>query len=157
MEERNVHTGSEKLIQSRKEALESIGSPIRPLGKLWGMDVFAWLRPETGALINTLGSFPFKVTWIGGIEELTSVFAEDQTVVRNLEALVVHNSNVFELNSLWIGEVNTAVGTSDLSDALHFLEQLKSNKRMVLFTASGENSLSLLRQFESFVEHRRNE
>lgn len=157
MEERNVHTGSEKLIQSRNEALESQGTPIRPLGKLWGMDVFTWLRPESGALINILESFPFKVTWIGGFEELSTVLEEDATVLNNLEALVVYNSNVFQLKSEWIGAVNTVVGTSDLSDALYFLEQLKSNKRMVLFTASGENSLSLLRQFESFVEQGRNE
>ncbi|MEY4604971.1 MAG: hypothetical protein RIT43_2263 [Bacteroidota bacterium] len=157
MQERKVDSGSDRLIQSRNEALESHGSPIRPLGKLWGMDVFAWLRPESGSLINTIGSFPFKVIWIGGIEELNTALEEDATVLGNLEALVVYDSNVFQLNSLWIGALNTVVGTSDLPDALCFVEQLKSNKRMLLFTASGENALSSLREFEAFVELKRNE
>ena len=142
----------EKLIRSRNEVIQMKSSPMRTMGKLWGMDVFTWINPEPGALLNTLGSFPFKVLWMGGVQEVSTVLSTDDSVLGTLDTVVTYNANIFGLKEDWLGSLVNGAGTSSLVDALYFVDYFKAPKTVMLFTSSGEDAVDLLGEFESYIQ-----
>jgi hypothetical protein len=142
----------EKLIRSRNEVIQTKSSPMRTMGKLWGMDVFTWINPEPGALLNTLGSFPFKVLWMGGVQEVSTVLSTDDSVLGTLDTVVTYNANIFGLKEDWLGSLVNGAGTSSLVDALYFVDYFKAPKTVMLFTSSGEDAVDLLGEFESYIQ-----
>jgi len=142
----------EELLRSRNEVIQEKSSPMRPMGKLWGMDVFTWINPEPGSLLNTLGSFPFKVLWMGGVQEVSTVLSTDDSVLGTLDTVVTYNANVFGLKEDWLGALVNGAGTSSLVDALYFVDYFKAPKTVMLFTSSGEDAVDQLGEFERYVQ-----
>ena len=73
-------TTDERLLQARTEGLKTQGSPMRPLGKLWGMDVFTWLNPNPGLLVNTLQSFAVKIVMLSSNEAVAPRVRDFRTI-----------------------------------------------------------------------------
>jgi hypothetical protein len=142
----------EELPHSRNEVVQAKSLPMRPMGKLWGMDVFTWINPESGVLLNTLESSPFKVLWMGGVQEVSKVLSTDDSVLGTLDTVVTYNANVFGLKEDWLGSLVNGAGTSSLVDALYFVDYFKAPKTTMLFTSSGEDADDLLKEFESYIQ-----
>ena len=142
----------EELLRSRNEVIQTKSSPMRPQGKLWGMDVFTWINPEPGALLNTLESFPFKVLWMGGVEEVSAILSTDESALKVIDTVVTYNANIFGLNEDWLGSLVNGAGTSNLVDALYFVDYFKAPKTVLLFTSSGEQSAERMTDFENYLQ-----
>ena len=142
----------DRLFQSRNEGLKTQGSPMRPLGKLWGMDVFTWLNPNPGALMNTMQSFPFKIVWMAGSEEVNGVLNEDVNLLNNIDSIVTYDASVFSFKDEWLDGLINCAGTDTVVDAFYFVDHLKASKKILLFTASGEEVLEKYEKFEDFIK-----
>lgn len=152
MENKLRNSVQEELLRSRNEVIQSNSSPMRPQGKLWGMDVFTWVNPEPGALLSTLESFPFKVLWMGGVEEVSTILSTDDSALKVVDTIVTYNTNVFGLKEDWLGSLVNGAGTESLVDALYFVDYFKAPKTVMLFTSSGEEAIDLLGEFETYIK-----
>jgi gamma-glutamyl phosphate reductase len=127
-------------------------TPMRAMGKLWDMDVFTWVNPDTNALLNTLKSFPFKVLWLGSAKEVSAVVSIDESVLNVVETIVTYNATNYGFEEDWLSAIVKGAGTGNLVDALYFVDQYKSPKTVVLFTTSGDEATFALEQFENYVQ-----
>ena len=114
--------------------------------------MFTWINPEAGSLLNTLESFPFKVLWLGGVEEVSAVLSTDDASLKVVDTVVTYNANIFGLKEDWLRSMVNGAGTETLVDALYFVDYFKAPKSVLLFTTSGENSVDQLGEFESYVK-----
>ena len=145
-------TTDERLLQARTEGLKTQGSPMRPLGKLWGMDVFTWLNPNPGLLVNTLQSFPFKIVWMAGSEGVKEVLNQDMNLLNNIDSIVTYDASVFSFRDEWLDGLINCAGTDTVVDAFYFVNHLKAPKKILFFTASGEEVLEKVEKFENFIQ-----
>lgn len=142
-----------ELIKIRKQNLEKINSTsLRPHGKLWGMDVFSWFNSEPWLLANTIQAMPFPVIWIAGSKEVFKSFVEDERSIQNIDTLLTYNNSVFEMERDWLEKIPNSAGTSSSWDAFRMLELLKSPKKVLLFTASGDDWEQEKWNFEEFLK-----
>jgi hypothetical protein len=145
-------TADDRLLQARSEGLKAQGSPLRPLGKLWGMDVFTWLNPTPGVLLNTMQSFPFKIVWMAGSDEVNELLNEDISLLNNIDSIVTYDASVFSFKDEWLDGLINCAGTDTVVDAFYFVDHLKAPKKILLFTASGEEVIEKIEKFENFIQ-----
>ena len=152
--EKNLTTSQEeKLLRARGEAMQNNeGNSLRPLGKLWGMDVFTWVNPFPGMIANTIHSFPFEVIWVGNEADVLRTLSEDRTLCSNLHSVIIYDRAEFSLKGAWVCDVDNHVCTSTLTDALEMLKAIKSSKKVLLFTVSGPQQVEHRTIFEEYVK-----
>lgn len=143
----------EQLLQSREQRPDNMDvNSMRPLGKLWGMDVFSWSNPSPGVIANTILSFPFPVIWIGNSIDIQKTLHTEMEVCQNLSAMIVRDNSIFSFNNEVLSKVINCAGVENVADSLVFLKQFKSPKNIVLFTSSGENSKLERVAFEKYIK-----
>ena len=142
----------DQLLQARKNQLEnpSVGS-LRSHGKLWGMDVFSWFKPNLIELENTISSFPFPVCWYANERDVLHLMQEDTAWVSNIKLLCTFDKAGYTLPNSVLDTVNSVLGSASLEDALELLKSLKITQSVLLFTDSSENWKEIKDQFDSFL------
>jgi hypothetical protein len=152
--EKKVNVGiEERLLQARKETLQNREeTTLRPLGKLWGMDVFTWSNPLPGMIANTIHAFPFQVIWMGNIRDVLHTLGEDNTLCSNLHSVIMYDSSSFGLKGDWVCDMKNYICTSSVNEALEMLKAVKEQRVVLLFTVSGDEQLENRQKFEEYVK-----
>lgn len=153
MEKKLTLTTEERLLRAREESLRNHeeGS-LRPLGKMWGMDVFTWVNPYPGMVSNTIHSFPFPVVWIGNSTDVFNTINEDETLCSNLHAIVLSDASILDLNATIVDNVHNCAGTNSVLEAIEMVKVFRSQQKVLLFTSSGENAFKNKEEFENYVK-----
>jgi hypothetical protein len=142
----------DRLLEARNEGLDNMkDSALRPHGKLWGMDVFSWYKPNVHILANTLHAFPFPVVWIGNVSDIFSVIKEDPTVCIQLNTIITFDEPRFILPSPEISKIKNIAGLYSLEDSFQFLKSFKKKNAVLLFSASDEDWKEKKLMFEDFL------
>jgi hypothetical protein len=153
MEKKLTTSVEEQLLNARRSALEaSENGSLRPLGKLWGMDVFAWVNPNPGMIANTIHSFPFEVIWMGNESDMYATLGQDNTLCENLNSVIVYDNSGFSFPAEWTAKIANYMCAQDLSDAMELLKVVKASKKVLLFTVSGPEQVENRTQFEEYVK-----
>lgn len=153
MEKKSVTSTTDRLLAARTEGLQfQQDSSLRPLGKMWGMDVFTWSNPYPGALSNTIHSFPFQVIWMGNSEDLLTTLNEDQTLISKLHSVILFDTPQFVLKEPWVSKLRNCAGTNSVTEAMEMLKVFKESRKVLLFTSSGENGSLAKVEFENYVK-----
>ena len=140
------------LLDARREALSAAErQSLRPLGKLWGMDVFTWYNPTVYELSSTITTFPFPVFWLGNAGLVKELAQVDPAAMRILHWCGQYDCAHIDLPGDVIGPMPLVTATDSLEDALGFVRHLKQNKHILLFTVSGNEWKTKLSDFEEFV------
>jgi hypothetical protein len=152
MIETRTGTGN-SLLQAREEALRSAEMrSLRPLGKLWGMDVFSWYAPSVYEVSATIGAFPFPVLWLGNEALVNELAQVDPQAMKQLEWCAQYDSAALRIPGDVMASMPLVTATETLDEALVFLRHLERKKRIVLFTVSGNEWKTRMADFESFVK-----
>jgi hypothetical protein len=153
MEKKLTSNIEEQLLRARTEGLREVAdSSLRPLGKLWGMDVFTWHNPYHGMLSNTISAFPFPVIWIGNGADVVSTLLDDKLLCSNLHSVILTDASILELKSEWVSNIRNCAGTNSVIDAIEMLKVFKAPQKVLLFTSSGETALEQRREFEDYIK-----
>jgi hypothetical protein len=134
-----------ELLTARKEALNRAHSDINPQGKLFGLDVFAWVNPDRMKLIATLESMPFPIHLVTRTDYFTFLTANHNVIFANL-------SNVYLLEDPTSNneKIEGTVVCSNLTEALFTLGREKAKGIMLIVTSdSNDEALLQLSQFLS--------
>lgn len=153
MEKKLTATTEERLLRAREESLRNHAEgSLRPLGKMWGMDVFTWVNPYPGMVSNTIHSFPFPVVWIGDSVDVLTTINEDGSLCSNLHAVVLTDASILDLNEQIVGNVRNCAGTNSVLEAVEMVKVFRSQQKVLLFTSSGEDALDRKAEFENYVK-----
>jgi hypothetical protein len=153
MERKLTLTSDERLLRAREESLlnHEEGS-LRPLGKMWGMDVFTWVNPYPGMVSNTIHSFPFTVVWIGNSSDVLNTICEDETLCSNLHAIVLSDASILDLNARIVDNVRNCAGTNSVLESIEMVKVFRSQQKVLLFTSSGIDAIERKTEFENYVK-----
>lgn len=150
--DQKVVQGQQRLLDARQEALKVAEmQSLRPLGKLWGMDVFTWYNPSVDELSATIRTFPFPVFWLGNATLVKELAQVDPAVMRSLTWCGQYDHAQMDLPVDVIAPMPLVTATECMEDALEFVRHLKQNKHILLFTVSGNEWKTKLTNFEAFV------
>ena len=138
-------------IKNREENSAVKTQSLRSHGKLWGMDVFSWFVPATFELENTLQSFPFPVIWFCSETEFKRLIAQHPDWMAIIKVLCVYDVIDASLISSFEDQIEFAITTQTLEEALEKLKILKAPRSVFLFTAAGENWESDKQIFDAFT------
>lgn len=150
METKN-NVGVNPLVQARTEALENQEFSLRPLGKLWGMDVFTWYKASCENIASTIAAFPFPVIWFSTAETITQMLKHDAELMKSIQWLGQYNTASMQIPQQVARVIPLVTSTENLSDSLTLLRHNKQEKFALLFTTSGEGWKTYKQQFEDFV------
>lgn len=140
------------LLDARGEALKAAErQSLRPLGKLWGMDVFTWYNPGVHELSATITTFPFPVFWLGNAHLVKELAQVDPRVMRSLAWCGQFDNAHIDLPADVIGPMPLVTATEHLEDAMEIVRHVKQNRHILLFTVSGNEWKTKLTDFEAFV------
>lgn len=149
--ERKIH-GLQQLLDARRQGLRTAEKQsLRPLGKLWGMDVFTWYNPTVYELSATLSTFPFPVYWLGNAALVKELAQVDPATMRSLAWCGQFDDPRIELPADVIAPMPLITATETLEDAMHFVRELRQQKHILLFTVAGNEWKTKLTDFEAFV------
>jgi hypothetical protein len=153
MEKNKTIGQDEQLLRAREEVLQnSDGISLRPMGKLWGMDVFTWVNPFPGMIANTIHSFPFEVIWMGNESDVLLTLGEDHTLCANLHSVMIYDRPEFSLKGTLACSIGNYICTASVADALEMLKTVKESRKVLLFTVSGPRQVEDRATFEEFVK-----
>lgn len=142
-----------QLLEARRESLENAEKySLRPLGKLWGMDVFTWCNPHVDELVSTVSTFPFPVMWMGNATLVQELAANDATVLQSMAWVAQFDDTRMLLDSEVAKEIPLITATENLADALTVLKHVKQSRHILLMTVSGSEWKRDLAEFEQFVK-----
>ena len=145
--------GVNPLLQAREEALRNAEiRSLRPLGKLWGMDVFTWYDPNVYELSATLQTFPFPVFWLGTEKQVSELASVDPEVMRGLSWIAQFDNPQLRVPGDVMAPVPLITATETLEDALIVLNGVKQSRHILLFTVSGNEWKTKMELFEAFVK-----
>lgn len=150
METKN-NFGVNPLVQARTEALENQEFSLRPLGKLWGMDVFTWYNASCENIASTIDAFPFPVIWFSTAETITQMLKHDAELMKSIQWLGQYNTASMQIPQQVARVIPLVTSTENLSDSLTLLRHNKQEKFALLFTTCGEGWKTYKQQFEDFV------
>jgi hypothetical protein len=143
---------SDRLKEARNEGLKNMKeTPLRPHGKLWGMDTFSWYQPNFNLVANTLHAFPFPIVWIGNSKDINNTILEDSSVCLQLKTVIVYDNSKINFSIDALEKIENIVGVSSLENAFIMLKSLKIKNAVFLFSASGENWKENRESFEDFL------
>lgn len=141
-----------QLLQARRESLEAAERmSLRPLGKLWGMDVFTWCNPEIVELAATISTFPFPVFWLSTESSIREMAGADPETLRSIAWCAQFDNPQLSIPSEIISQIPLVTGTASLEDALEFLKRTKQPRHILLFTVQGTEWKAKMEEFEHFV------
>lgn len=142
-----------QLLQARKESLDAAERmSLRPLGKLWGMDVFTWYKPSIVELSATLSTFPFPVFWLANEINIREMAQVDPETLRSVQWCAQFDNPQLSIPSDIISQMPLVTGTESLEDALEFLKRTKRPRHILLFTVQGNEWKTKMEVFENFVK-----
>jgi hypothetical protein len=142
-----------QLLQARSEGLQrASGHALRPLGKLWGMDVFTWYAPSVYELSATIQAFPFPVFWMATDRQLKEMAALDSETFRLVTWIAQYNSAELGLPADVLPSSLFATATDGLEDTFELLKNKRSAQHILLFTAVGNEWKTHMQLFEQFVQ-----
>ena len=149
-----LQTGqAQSLLDARQEALKAAErQSLRPLGKLWGMDVFTWYNPSVNELSATISTFPFPVFWLGNAALVKELAHVDPKSMRLLAWCGQYDNAQIDLPADVLGPMPLFTATESVEDALTVLRSVKQNRHILLFTVSGNEWKTKLADFENFVQ-----
>lgn len=142
-----------QLLQARSEALKNAElNSLRPLGKLWGMDVFSWYNPSVYELSATVQTFPFPVFLLGTEKLVKELATVDPETFRGLSWVGQFDCAQLQLPADVMAPIPLVSATENLEDALMLLKGVKQARHILLFTVSGNEWKTKMEQFEEFVK-----
>lgn len=149
-----LQTGqAQSLLDARQEALKAAErQSLRPLGKLWGMDVFTWYNPTVYELSATISTFPFPVFWLGNAALVKELAQVDPKSMRSLAWCGQYDNAQIDLPADVLGPMPLHTATESIEDALVILKSVKQNRHILLFTVAGNEWKTKLADFENFVQ-----
>lgn len=152
MQTRQKIQGQQQLLEAREEALRAAESHLlRPLGKLWGMDVFEWYNPSVYELSATISTFPFPVFWLGNEAMVSELAQVDPAVMRSLAWCAQYDSPQMRIPADVLMPMPLATATESLEDTLLMLRHIRQSKHILLFTVNGNEWKTKWNVFEQFV------
>lgn len=141
------------LLEAREEALKAAERQLlRPLGKLWGMDVFTWYNPNVNELSATIATFPFPVFWLGNAHLVQELAQVDPAAMRSLTWCGQYDNAQLQLPADVLAPMPLVTATETLEDALEIVRHVKKDRHILLFTVSGNEWKTKLSDFEAFVK-----
>lgn len=142
-----------QLLQARRESLERAESfVLRPLGKLWGMDVFVWHNPSVYDLSATLSAFPFPVFLLSNRATLQELAQVDPETLRTVQWCGQYDHPQLNLPGDVMADLPLITGTEQVQDTLRILREMKAPKHIVLYTYKGNEWKTNLEIFETFIK-----
>jgi hypothetical protein len=145
--------GVNPLLQAREEALRNAEMrSLRPMGKLWGMDVFTWYDPTVYELSATLQTFPFPVYWLGTEKQVAELASVDPEVMRGLSWIAQFDNAQLRVPGDVMAPIPLVTATETLEDAMTVLKSVKQSRHILLFTVSGNEWKMKMELFEEFVK-----
>ena len=152
MEKKHGVRLEDRLLEARNEGLQNMKeTTLRPHGKLWGMDVFSWYKPNIHILANTIHAFPFPVLWIGNGSDIFSTIEEDPSVCIQLNTIITFDETRFILPNEELSKIKNIAGVNSLEDAFRLLKLFKKKNAVLLFSASNEDWKKNKLEFEEFL------
>ncbi len=146
-------TKQSQLLKARSEGLEiAEKQSLRPLGKLWGMDVFSWYNPTIHELSATLATFPFPIFWMGNATTIEQMAKSDPTSLKALAWCAQYDNSQISLNSSVLSPMELFTATESIEETLTILKYIKQSKYMVLFTVAGNEWKQKMELVEQFVK-----
>lgn len=148
----NQKVQGQSLLESREEALKAAErQSLRPLGKLWGMDVFTWYNPGVNELSATITTFPFPVFWLGNARLVQELAQVDPAAMRSLSWCGQYDEAQLTIPADVLAPMPLVTATETLEDALEIVRHVKQNRHILLFTVAGNEWKTKLSDFEAFV------
>lgn len=142
-----------QLLQARAEGLQRAQSnALRPLGKLWGMDVFTWYAPSVYELSATIQAFPFPVMWLGTESQLKELASVDAATMRTAAWIGQYDHAQLTLPTDVLEGTTLTTATEGIEDSLELLKNLHRSQHILLFTAVGNEWKTAMEYFEQFVK-----
>jgi hypothetical protein len=152
METKKQISQQEQLIQARQKQLENLAvGSLRSHGKLWGMDVFSWFKPNVNELENTISSFPFPVCWFSNEDDVLSLINENNDWISNIKLLCTYDKAGYKISNKSLDTIETVLGAKSLTDALELLKVLKIKQSVLLFTCNTENWKEVKDEFDAYI------
>ena len=141
-----------RLLAAREEGLKNAeGHALRPLGKLWAMDVFAWYDPLVYELSATIATFPFPVFWLGNELLVKELAQADPRSMSSLAWCGQYDCAQLALPGNVMAPMPLVTATETLEDTLQLVKALKQPRHILLFTVAGNEWKTKLSDFEAFV------
>jgi hypothetical protein len=150
IKKKNAH---ETLLDARKEGLaRAEKQSLRPLGKCWGVDVFAWANPSIPELAATIEYFPFPIVWLGNASAIQKMAEERPLLIQTLQWLAQYDSALFPLNRELTKTIPLVSATQNLEEAFELLKGNRQLKTILVFTTHGSGWEKELDNFEELVK-----
>ena len=142
----------DRLLAAREEGLKHAENhALRPLGKLWEMDVFAWRDPAVDELSATVAAFPFPVFLLGNETLINKLAQVAPRIVSSLAWCGQYNCAQLALPGDVMAPMPLVTATETLEDTLQLVKMLKQPRHVLLLTAAGDQWKTQLSNFEAFV------
>lgn len=141
------------LLEARAEALKNAESQsLRPLGKLWGMDVFTWVNPSIYELSATLSAFPFPVFLLAPFHVLNEIALVDCETLKLVQWIGQYDNPPSQLDPTISGDFLQFSVTDSVASTIDLLRINQCERHIVLFIAAGNEWKSKLIEFDEFVK-----
>jgi hypothetical protein len=140
------------LLEARAEALKNAESQsLRPLGKLWGMDVFTWVNPSIYELTATLSAFPFPVFLLAPFHVLNDIALVDCETLKLVQWIAQYDKPTNQLDPTISVDLGHFSRTESVAATIDLLRINQCERHIVLFVASGNEWKTKLIEFDEFV------
>ncbi len=149
-----VHINSAlQLLQARKEALDRMNrSPIRPHGKVLGMDVFTWFDYQLDDLINTILSFPYPVNWIAKKNEVFVATGHSKDIIQKFNTVAIYDSPRFELSNELADCIKNCISVDSMENAITMMRAIEQTPSVLLITGKSDDWEMNREHIEGFIE-----
>jgi hypothetical protein len=141
------------LLEARAEALKNAESQsLRPLGKLWGMDVFTWVNPSVYELSATLSAFPFPVFLLAPFNVLNEIALVDSETLKMVQWIAQYDNSANKIDPSISADLMQYSATDSVASTIDLLRQNQLDRHIVLFIAAGNEWKTKLNEFDEFVK-----
>jgi hypothetical protein len=143
----------DQLLDARKDALlRAEKQSLRPLGKCWGLDVFAWANPSIPELAATIEYFPFPIVWVGNAHTIQKMADERPHLIQSLQWLAQYDSGHFPLDRELTKTIPLVSATQNLKETFQLVKDNRTLKTILVFTTAGKGWEDQLVEFEDLIK-----
>jgi hypothetical protein len=143
---------TEELIAKRHDdRRHMVYGSMRSHGKLWGMDCFSWFNPELDALKATIQNFHSPVICLLNTSLLNELLSFDSSWMKNIDVICTIDDHLDQLNLEKLENGATIFVNSTLLEALHTVQKINQQNRIVLITSDRTQSLSDQLEVDRFI------